>query len=99
MRTIANKTQAPVANQTPEVRFNWGYWDGAVLAATGRQRRDGVTLDTILQKHFDPFYAHGYVAGAEAHAAGRLAMTSKPAWAEFLADLTDPDLLFFAEAE
>lgn len=97
MRTIAVKTQAPVAPQTPEVRFNWGYWDGAILTATGRQRADRATKDDILRRHFDPFYAHGFVEGCEAYAAGRLANTSKAAWEDFLADLNDPGLLFLAE--
>ncbi len=103
MSTIArkpkNQPETLVENQPPRVRFNWGYWDGAVNTAKGFTRPDGITRDNIVRHHFDPFYAQGYVAGCDAQDAGRTAKSDDPAWEEFMSDLTDPDLLFFAEVE
>lgn len=83
----------------PRVRFNWGYWDGAFMAAEGICRLDGLTAETIVGKHFDPFYAHGYVAGcASLQNADGPGVSSDPAWSGFRADLSDPSLIFQIEA-
>lgn len=83
----------------PIVKFNHGYWDGAVLTARGLVRKDGIGADNILGSHFDPFYANGFVLGCKViKGTGPDGQSSKRAWQEFLAGLTDPDLLFQVEA-
>lgn len=83
----------------PRFQFNWGYWDGISLTARGAARRDGLTEETILAGHPNPFYAYGCLAGAAAvRGTGPHGTSSDPAWNEFLASLTDPDLIFRIEA-
>lgn len=83
----------------PRLQFNWGYWDAIALTSKGTERPDGLTAETIIAKHPDPFYAHGYVMGA-AVVRGEFprGRTSEPAWNEFRAALTDPNLIFRIEA-
>jgi hypothetical protein len=82
----------------PRVRFNWGYWDGAALTARGIERQDGISADNIIGSHFDPFYAHGFVAGcAVVKGQGMDGQSSVRAWTEFQAGLTDSNLLFQIE--
>lgn len=78
----------------PRLRFNMGYWDAAVLVALKKTRADGVTAETIVSRHFDPFYAHGFVKGDEAQRAlGSQEAGSGEAWDAFLLRLKDPELL------
>lgn len=85
--------------QRPRLRFNHGYWDGMALTARGAARQDGLIEENILALHPDPFYAYGCLAGAAAvRGEGPRGITSDPAWNDFLAGLTDPDLIFQIEA-
>ncbi len=102
MRT-ATRLQIPNAPPSfldrPHHRFNHGYWDGAALTARGVARQDGIDAENIIGSHFDPFYAHGFVSGcAVIKGQGPDGQSSARAWQEFLAGLTDPDLLFQVEA-
>lgn len=83
----------------PRTQFNWGYWDGIALTSKGTERADGLTAETIVAKYPDPFYANGYVMGA-AVVRGEFprGQTSEPAWNDFRAGLTDPNLIFRIEA-
>ena len=83
----------------PNFQFNRGYWDGISLTARGASRSDGLTEETILARHPNPFYAYGCLAGAAAvRGTGPHGTSSDPAWNDFLAGLTDPDLIFQIEA-
>jgi hypothetical protein len=83
---------------SPRMRFNWGFWDAAALTARGVVRQDGIGADNIVGSHFDPFYAHGFVAGAAViKGQGIDGHSSARAWDTFLAELTDPNLIFQIE--
>jgi hypothetical protein len=83
----------------PRIQFNWGYWDAIALTSKGAARPDGLTAETILDRHPDPFYANGYVMGAAVvRGQGPRGTSSEPAWQDFRAGLTDPNLIFRIEA-
>lgn len=71
----------------PRVRFNNGYWDGAIFATRGLPENQVASVVP-----YDAFYEAGIVAGLS-FVKGEKA-DGKKAWAAFLCDLTDPDMLF-----
>jgi len=58
----------------PQIRFNWGYHDGAYDVE--RQR----SAQWAGQTHFDPTYEAGYHAGHADATAGRYCGWSADAW-------------------
>ena len=58
----------------PQIRFNWGYHDGAADAERNR------TAEWAGKPHFDPTYEAGYHAGHADQAAGTYTGWSASAW-------------------
>lgn len=83
--------------QRPRLRFNLGYWDGAVLTAKGLDDE----LEDVAQavRGRDPFYDAGLAYGRDViRGQGPDGQSSLRAWTEFLAELTEPNLIFQIEA-
>ena len=54
------------ASQTlnsPEFRFNCGFWDGQTARNHNRPYRPAGILKRSTEKHFDSLYQNGYEAG------------------------------------
>ena len=60
------------ALESPRVRFNWGYHDGALEASWGKVRS--------MSRHFDKIYAQGYEFGVEDFHEGKDTSNSNDAW-------------------
>ena len=82
MKTAAKKTSKKATKPTFEkrVRFNWGFWDAIFNAKNSLPRPDGLTVETIADKHYDAAYAQGWIAGFNAHANGFDGSSSEDAW-------------------
>ena len=77
---MTTTTKDPMAAFDPEIRFNWGYWDGvsgtraAMLASGYAQRSD-------LESHAP--YEAGYEAGTRDAASNNVSGTSSFAFADW----------------
>ena len=82
MKTATKKTSKKAVQPAFEnrVRFNWGFWDAIFNAKNGLPRPDGLTVETIADKHHDAAYAQGWIAGFNAHANGFDGSSSEDAW-------------------
>jgi hypothetical protein len=82
MKTATKKTSKQAVQPAFEnrVRFNWGFWDAIFNAKNGLPRPDGLTVETIADKHHDAAYAQGWIAGFNAHANGFDGSSSEDAW-------------------
>ena len=70
---------------SPRLRFNGGYHDGADNAETGARRIDGRHRFNIEDAHFDHAYALGFVAGWDDMRRGDYSGNSDAAWKAFKA--------------
>jgi len=88
---------------TPRIKFNWGYHDGATEHERGRGRL--VTNDTkmtpgkTISRKAQPFYAQGYEAGRDASIRGEYYNNSEDAWQDFLNQTTREEFLYICRRE
>jgi hypothetical protein len=82
-----NKIELP-----PKIRFNQGYWDGAIIISRGFSQEE--QIGTVSP--YDPFYEAGLVFAVKTYTRGEKA-DGDWAWNAFQASNTDPYLIMRIE--
>lgn len=75
-----NRTRKTTSLDETRVRFNWGYHDAKHDHTSKRTRPDGLGKYTILENHFDPAYAEGWLRGWQDCENGAHSNSSESAW-------------------
>jgi len=78
--------------QSPKIRFNKGYWDGAIIIARGFSQEE--MIGSVVP--YDPFYEAGLVFAVKTYSRGEKA-DGDWAWNYFQSTNTDPYLIMRIE--